>query len=61
MLKFRIKIGDFGEEDKERAVLPAIIWTRSSLGIVQGRVIAIGWWKWGIRIIILSASNKDVA
>lgn len=36
-------------EDRERAVLPTIVYASASNEFARGFIIAIGWWKWGVR------------
>lgn len=40
------------EVDKERAVLPAIVYAGNKYHKDIINVFGIGWWKWGIRVII---------
>lgn len=37
-------------KDRERAVLPTIIYGREKAGDITVTAIAIGWWAWGIGI-----------
>lgn len=59
----RVSIGNLSDgvmgepNDSERAVLPAIIWASKTLKgggrdlvTFHAWALAIGWWKWGIRI-----------
>lgn len=36
-------------EDPEKAVLPAIIWTRDE--VFGGWCLTFGWWDWSIRLL----------
>lgn len=40
------------ETDRERAVLPAIVYAGMRSGKDLITVYGIGWWKWGIRLTI---------
>ncbi len=37
--------------DKERAVLPTILFARDSAGPASSWALAIGWWAWGVGVI----------
>jgi hypothetical protein len=46
--------------DPERAILPALIYAKRTLGGGQYiRVIALGWWCWGIRLRYINCYGKE--
>lgn len=40
------------ETDTERAVLPALVYAGQRYGRDLITIFGLGWWKWGIRLII---------
>lgn len=51
LVRHRWFVGNRMSGDKERAVLPTIIFARDSAGPASSMALAIGWWCWGIGII----------
>jgi hypothetical protein len=48
-----LSLDKYGEEtDRERAVLPAIVYAGMRSGPDRVAVIGVGWWKWGARITL---------
>ena len=58
LMQHKFRYGDLSldkdgfEVDRERAVLPTIVFAQGTF--MNDRIITIGagWWKWGIRIIM---------
>lgn len=49
----RVKLKWFnGEEDKERAILPTLMFNSDRVDHISVWCIAIGWWKWGVGIVV---------
>lgn len=40
------------EVDRERAVLPAIVYAGHRSGRDMIAILGIGWWKWGVRFTV---------
>lgn len=40
--------------ESERAVLPALIYTREDDEIHTSRMLSVGWWAWGIGLVFLT-------
>ncbi len=51
LVKYKWFVGNRMSGDKERAVLPTIIFARDSAGPASSMALAIGWWAWGIGLI----------
>jgi hypothetical protein len=51
LVKWHLFRSGLCSSDKERAVLPTIIFARDSAGPASSMALAIGWWAWGIGII----------
>lgn len=50
MSKYKIFIPNDGGRDKERAVLPTLIYAHDKNSHKKVSVLALGWWKWGIAL-----------
>lgn len=51
MKRIKVQVGDLSEGDTERAVLPTILFASDKTDNARAAGIAIGWWKWGIRMV----------
>jgi hypothetical protein len=51
LIKYSTFIGNRMSGDKERAVLPTIIFARDTAGPASSMALAIGWWCWGVGVI----------
>lgn len=49
MSKYEIYIPK-SKEDRERAVLPTIVYGSDGNQHIKVSIIALGWWKWGIAL-----------
>lgn len=40
------------EVDRERAVLPTIVYAAQRSGRDKIAIVGVGWWKWGVRFTV---------
>lgn len=54
-MKFKITIGQLSLDDKQRIIMPALLWAHRYYTVVGGElriiVLAIGWWRWALRFV----------
>ena len=58
MAKFKLLLANRKTKDMERAVLPTILFARKQERPVTVTAITIGWWAWGIGLMITTVKGK---
>lgn len=49
-IRFRF---DAAKADPEKLVLPGLVFVQRTLGDFSGFNVAIGWWHWGLHMVVI--------